>query len=87
MNPKEKFPVTVIFVKDEIDNGYTAFFAQFPNIISEGKDENEATDNLFKLVKEVFEHQKNEEIKLAKNQHMSNPSSVNTRSFDLSIAV
>lgn len=81
---KETFPVTVILVKDEVDNGFTAFFAQFPNIIADGENEERATANLFRLVKEAFLHQQKEEIASAKSH--TNPESLTTRSFDLAIA-
>ena len=69
--------LTGIFVKDPNDNGYTAFFAQLPNIIAEGDTENEATENLIHTVQTVFQHQKNMEIK---QDH------VITKQFNLSLS-
>jgi predicted RNase H-like HicB family nuclease len=52
----------VIMVEDPKIGGFTAFFAQFPNIIAEGESEDEAVTNLNVLVSDVFAHQMNEEM-------------------------
>ncbi len=56
---ENNFQLTGIFVQDPIDKGFTAFFAQLPNIIAEGDNEEEATRNLIQTVQSVFEHQQN----------------------------
>lgn len=56
---QNNFQLTGIFVQDPNDKGFTAFFAQLPNIIAEGDTEEEATRNLFQTVQTVFEHQQN----------------------------
>ena len=71
------FQLTGIFVKDPNDNGFTAFFAQLPNIIAEGDTEEEATNNLIQTVQTVFEHQRKSDFQ---------PNSVITKQFNLSIA-
>lgn len=50
----EKLTLTAVLVKDPTDNGYTSYFAQFPNIIAEGDDEDSAIDNLLSLSKAAF---------------------------------
>lgn len=72
--------LTAILVRDHKTGGYTSFFAQFPNIIAEGDNEEQAEENLFRLVKTVFEHQKKEELSCATT--MSDKDSIKTRSFD-----
>jgi len=69
--------LTGVFVQDPLDKGFTAFFAQLPNIIAEGDNEEEATKNLLQTVQTVFEHQKN-------NGFVQ--SNVITKQFNLSIA-
>ena len=69
--------LTGIFVQDPQDKGFTAFFAQLPNIIAEGDNEEDATKNLIQTVQTVFEHQKN---------NGSLQSNVITKQFNLSIA-
>jgi predicted RNase H-like HicB family nuclease len=81
---KKEISLTAIFVKDPNSKGYTAFFAQFPTIISEGDTIEMATQNLFSLVQEVFEYQKKEELKSSKIAGLLD--SVITRSFELSVA-
>lgn len=73
----QNFQLTGIFVQDPIDKGFTAFFAQLPNIIAEGDTEEEATKNLIQTVQTVFEHQQNNGF------HQPN---VRTKQFNLSIA-
>lgn len=51
----EKLTLTAILIKDPASNGYTSYFAQFPDITAEGDDENSAIDNLLSLSKSVFE--------------------------------
>ncbi|MEO5673506.1 MAG: hypothetical protein ABIQ74_02565 [Chitinophagales bacterium] len=57
METNEMFSLTAVFVKDEAAGGYTAFFAQFKNIMAEGETEAEALTNLVRTVKVVFEHE------------------------------
>lgn len=80
---KTKFEISLtgILVQDK-NKGYTAFFAQFPHIIAEGDTEEEATKNLFSLVKDVFEFNKKQEV-----DQVFGMESVHTRSFELATAV
>lgn len=70
--------LTAILVRDNDSGGYTAFFAQCPNIIAEGNDEESAAQNLFVLASDVFRHQEKEAVE-------SIPSNleVKTRAFAL----
>ena len=74
--------LTGIFVQDPETKGFTAFFAQFPNIIAEGSNEEEATKNLMHTLKVVFEHQKNEELK----DGCHSKDHIVTKSFNLALA-
>ena len=70
---KKNIPViSVILVKDPDSGGYTSYFAQLPNIISEGDSETEAINNLFVLAKDVFQHQKSEALESARKYDHSN---------------
>ena len=73
--------LTAIFVHDQNSNGYTAYFAQFPEVIAEGDDEMQAEKNLFRVLKEVFEYQKTQEI-----ESMHGVGEVTTKSFNLEVA-
>ncbi len=81
---RETLPLTGIFVQDPSSKGFTAFFAQLPNIIAEGDTEEEATKNLIHAVKVVFEHQKNQELNKGSDCNMDN--NVITKSFNLALA-
>lgn len=72
--------LTVILVKDPASGGYTSFFAQLPNIISEGDNEKEAIANLLILANDVFKHQKAEAIESAKKFDQN---SVRVRNYPL----
>ena len=50
----EKLTLTAILIKDPEGNGYTSFFAQFPEIIASGDNEDLTIDNLLSLSKKVF---------------------------------
>ena len=49
-------PVTPIYVEDEKIGGYTVFFKEFPNIISEGETKEDALDNIIRTVHDVFKY-------------------------------
>ena len=76
-----KFPLrlTAILVPDEKLGGFTAFFAQIPNVIAEGKNEDEAMKNLFGLLQSVFEYQQEEAPSQAQAQSRL---SIQTRSYE-----
>ena len=48
-------PVTPIYVEDP-QGGFTIFFKEFPNVISEGETEEEALDNLQRTMHDVFSY-------------------------------
>lgn len=48
-------PVTPIYVEDP-QGGFTIFFKEFPNVVSEGKDKDEALDNLQRGMHDVFSY-------------------------------
>lgn len=77
---KKSLNLNAILVQDK-SGGYTSFFAQFPNIIAEGDTEDQAIENLFNLVQDVFEHQQKEEMQMANGNE-----SIKTRSFNLAMA-
>jgi predicted RNase H-like HicB family nuclease len=51
------FSLDAILVEDPTLGGFTAFFKQFPNIISEGETEEEAIQNLLNAIHDVFNYQ------------------------------
>ena len=48
-------PVTPIYVEDP-KGGFTIFFKEFPNVISEGETKEEALDNLQRTMHDVFSY-------------------------------
>ena len=58
MNELKTFTLDIFLIEDKELGGYSAFFAQFPNIMAEGENEEEAIKNLNVLVHDVFQHQK-----------------------------
>jgi hypothetical protein len=55
-------PVTPIYVEDEKIGGYTVFFKEFPNIISEGETKEDALDNITRTVHDVFKYKNTQSI-------------------------
>lgn len=55
-------PVNVMMVQDSEMEGYTVFFSQFPNIITEGNAENEAMDNLINAVHDGVKYKSRNEF-------------------------
>lgn len=56
--------LNLILVQNHDENTYTAFFAQFPNIISEGDTSEDAIQGLMTLTQDVFRYQKEEQLSL-----------------------
>ena len=60
VNNNENISITGILIQDPIDNGYTAYFAEFPEVVAEGDSEMEAKQNLHNALKIMFELRKQE---------------------------
>jgi predicted RNase H-like HicB family nuclease len=76
--------LTQVFVQDPKTERFTAFFAQLPNIIAEGDNEDEATMNLLETVQTVFAYQKNTEVEYAKLHSIGG--TVTTKPLNLAFA-
>ena len=56
-------PVTPIYVEDPNLGGFTIFFKELPNIVSEGETKEKALDNLTKTVYDVFSYKNTLSVK------------------------
>lgn len=83
MNTNNNLELTGVFVQDPESKGYTAFFAQLPNIIAEGDTQEAAVENLINTVRVVFEHQKNAEFKQEQTCRNTN---ITTKHYNLAFA-
>jgi predicted RNase H-like HicB family nuclease len=79
MQTNEKVSFTGILIQDK-DKGYTAYFAEFPEVIAEGDNEEEAAQNLFEAFRIMLEVKKQE---MRQDSHFD----VNSRikSFELAV--
>lgn len=60
-NVKQDAPViTGILIQDPEDQGFTAYFAEFPEVIAEGNTEKEAKSNLIHALKVMLEIKRSE---------------------------
>lgn len=84
MNIKTKVSLTAIFVQDSNDNGFTGFFAEFPEAIAEGDTEEEVQKNLFEALSIMLKFNKEE----LEEQRALNPAQKNVieRTFELELA-
>lgn len=80
MKEKQKISFTGILIKGE-DNGYTAYIAEFPEIIAEGETEEDAKYNLFDAFRIMLEFKKES---TTKDNNDSGKSIV--RNFELEVA-
>lgn len=64
---------TILLIEDPLDNGYTALFAEFPNIIAEGDTKEDAKKKLFEVAESVFDFKRKQALSgdLLKNTHFS----------------
>lgn len=60
---------TILLVEDQTIGGYTAFFAEFPNIVVEGETKEEAKQKLFDVAQSVFDFKRKQALneRLLKN--------------------
>jgi len=70
--------ITGILIQDPHDGGYTAYFAEFPEIIAEGDDEEMATANLWNAFSILLSAKKQE---MQKETHFNKESKI--KSFSL----
>ena len=54
-NKKDLPTITGILIQDPEDQGYTGYFAEFPEVIAEGTTPEEVKANLFDALKTMFE--------------------------------
>jgi predicted RNase H-like HicB family nuclease len=56
MNQQQTISLTSIFVQDPKSKGFTVFFKQFPEVLAEGKDEDEALRNLINILQDSWQY-------------------------------
>ena len=49
-----EFPLTIVFIKDPKDKGYTSFFKEYSNAVAEGKTKYEAAQHLIGLLYDIM---------------------------------
>lgn len=81
MATKKEMSLTGIMIHDEVYDRYTAYFAEFPEAIAEGKDEKEAIENLMEAFKTILEFKKEE----AQSEAIPD-SRMSTKSFNLALS-
>ena len=84
MTAKTKVSLTAIFIQDPKDNGFTGFFAEFPEAVAEGNTEEEVQKNLFEALTIMLKFNK-EEVEEARALNPSSPKVIE-RTFDLELA-
>lgn len=57
---KDSPTLTGILIQDPDDNGYTGYFAEFPEVVAEGNNEEEAKHNLISALKIMLEVRRSE---------------------------
>lgn len=77
---KPKLSITSILIQDPEDGGYTAYFAEFPEIIAEGRDEDEATRNLIEAFSIMLEAKKQD---MQQERHFNSKSKIKSFEFEL----
>lgn len=81
LNAKPKLSITGVVIQDPGGNGYTAYFAEFPEVIAQGDTEDEAIINAFDALKVIFDFRKEE----YENEPEIN-AGITRKSFDLELA-
>jgi len=70
-NKLSEWTLTLVMVQDPKIGGFTAFFKQFPDIITEGETEGDAVTNLMNTIHDVFKYQSEiEPVKYSSQHHI-----------------
>ena len=73
--------ITGVMIQDQQSKGYTAYFAEFPEVIAQGEDLEEAKQNLIDAFKSMIEF-KSEEAK----EEYGDDDSIITQNYPFSFA-
>ncbi len=79
----DKPVLTGILIKDPSDNGYTAFFAELPEVIAEGDTREKARENLITNLKCVLDYRREES---ESNYSTMDKNGYHTESFQLELS-
>jgi predicted RNase H-like HicB family nuclease len=60
---RPKFELTALFIPDKKTGYFSAFFAQFPEVIAQGKNEADAESNLYDIFAVMLQDRKRENMK------------------------
>lgn len=62
-------PLTIVLVQNPKTERYTVFSKQFPNILAEGEDEENAINNLFEVMYVAFKDQATDNNEIFKEKY------------------
>lgn len=82
-NPNPRISITGVMIQDSKNKGWTAYFAEFPEVIAEGDTEEEAQKNLFEALQIVFETKKSEAETERGVRNKVKPKTIKVESFEL----
>ncbi len=84
MNVRPRVSFTAIFVQDPNDKGFTGFFAELPEVVAEGDNEEEVQQNLFSALEIMLRFNKEEMEE--NNKVIHGHSGVSTKTYQLEVA-
>jgi len=79
LQDKPRLSITGILIQDPKDKGYTAYFAEFPEVIAEGNTADEAKKNLWSALSIMLEVRKQD---MKNEEHYDKQTSI-IESFEL----
>lgn len=86
MNKKRNsFSLTAVIIQDQQHRGFTAYFAEFPEIIADGATESEAKENLMEAL-HVLLLVKKDEAELQSGAQTFNDQKITTENFEFELA-
>lgn len=87
MKSKQGIKLTAILIPDSSGNGFTGFFAEMPEVITQGPNQEETEKNLFLALQTMLEFHREERGSDKGNlTGKSLPNNVITKEFDLAVA-
>lgn len=86
MDSNKHITLTAILIPDEKSSGFTGFFAEMPEVITQGTSQEDTEKNLFTALQTMLQFHKGERnLETGNKQDYSKPNII-TKEFDLAVA-
>lgn len=87
METKQGITLTAIMIPDASGRGFTGFFAEMPEVITQGSTQGETENNLFVALQTMLQfHKEERHTDISDVSKNVKPTNIITKEFDLAVA-